>query len=84
MILFLQVMWLLCIKRRPWIREDNWLSPAKEICDYVVALEAAEPGSGKTIGCILKEKAIKDKKRCGASSRPSKKSGAIRNASVFA
>jgi hypothetical protein len=68
---------------------------AKEICDFLVALEAADPGSGKTIGCLLKEKAIRDKKRGGASSRPiilkeksdkcrSKKSDAIRKASAVA
>ena len=95
MILFLQVMWLLCIKRRPWIREDNWLSPAKEICDFLVALSVADPGSGKMVSCLLKEKAIRDKKSGGASSRPivlkdksnkyrSTKSGAIEKVSAIA
>ena len=68
---------------------------AKEICDFLVALEAADPGSGKTIRCLLKEKAMRDKKRGRASSRPiilkeksdkcrSKKNDTIRKASAGA
>ncbi|XBI96188.1 hypothetical protein VPH35_032508 [Triticum aestivum] len=68
---------------------------AKEICHFLATLDAANPGSGKTIGCLLKEKAIRDKKSGGASSRPvvlkeksnkcrTKKSGAIEKASVIA
>ena len=68
---------------------------AKEICDFLATLDAANPESGKTVGCLLKEKAIKDKKSGGASSRPvvlkvksskckSKKSGAIEKASTVA
>ena len=68
---------------------------AKEICDSLATLDVANPGSGKTIGCLLKEKANRDKKSGGASSRPvvlkeksnkcrSKKSGAIGKASTIA
>jgi hypothetical protein len=38
---------------------------AKEICDVLATLAAAIPGSSKTIGCLLKEKAIRDKSKKG-------------------
>ena len=41
---------------------------AKEICDFLATLDAANPGSGKTVGCPLKEKAMRDKSKrvCGS------------------
>jgi hypothetical protein len=36
---------------------------AKEICDFLVSWGAANPGSNKTIGCLWKEKASRDKRK---------------------
>ena len=36
---------------------------AKKLCDFLVSLEADDPGSGKTIGCLLKERAIRNKSK---------------------
>jgi hypothetical protein len=41
---------------------------SKEICDFFATLVAANPGSGKTIGCLLKKKANKDKSKKGGGS----------------
>lgn len=68
---------------------------AKEICAFLATLDAVNPGSDKTIGCLLKEKVIRDNKSGATSSRPvvlkkksnkcrSKKSGAIEKASALA
>ena len=34
---------------------------AKKLCDFLASLEADELGSGKTIGCLLKEREIRRK-----------------------
>jgi hypothetical protein len=54
----------------------------KKFCYYLTSLEADDPGSGKTIGCLLKERPIrnKSKKVCsGSLKRKSKKSHALRD-----
>jgi hypothetical protein len=55
---------------------------AKEICDFFATLAAANPGSSKTIGCLLNEKANRDKSKKGGTMKNSnkcrrKKSGAM-------
>ena len=41
---------------------------AKKLCDFLVSLEADDPGSGKTIGCLLKEREMRTKcKKAGSS-----------------
>ena len=34
---------------------------AKKLCDFLVRLEVDDPGSSKTIGCLLKEREIRNK-----------------------
>ena len=36
---------------------------AKKLCDFLVSLEVDDPGSSKTIGCLLKEREIKSKRK---------------------
>lgn len=69
---------------------------AKKFCEFLTNLEASSPGSGKTIGVLLKEKEIRDKgKKMGANhlsgilkeksfKGKSKKSGVTRKAFVAA
>jgi hypothetical protein len=38
---------------------------AKKLCDFLVSLEADDPGSGKTIGCLLKERELRRKSKVG-------------------
>lgn len=40
---------------------------SKEICDFLATLYVANPGSNKTIGCLLNKMVIRDKKRGGVS-----------------
>ena len=47
---------------------------AKKLCDFLVNLEADDPGSGKTIGCLLKERAIRRKGKKVGSGIPKEKS----------
>ena len=71
----------------PLPRAPGSLVP-KEICDFFATLAAANPGSGKTIGYLLKEKAGKDKtKRSSMKEKSkcrSKKGGATGNAPEIA
>jgi hypothetical protein len=68
------------------------LDLARKFCDFLARLEADDPGSGKTIGCLLEERAIRNKcKNVGSSvleekssKRKSKKSGSTRKASTSA
>ena len=47
---------------------------AKKLCDFLVRLEADDPGFGKTIGCLLKERKIKRKgKKVGSCKEKSTK-----------
>ncbi|KAM0842137.1 hypothetical protein ACQ4PT_058538 [Festuca glaucescens] len=39
---------------------------AKKLCDFHVSLEADDPGSGKTIGCLLKEREMRNKSKEGS------------------
>jgi hypothetical protein len=32
---------------------------AKKFCDFLAGLKADDPGSGKTIGCLLKERELR-------------------------
>jgi hypothetical protein len=65
---------------------------ARKFCEFLARLEADDPGSGKTIGCLLEEGAIRNKcKNVGSSvleekssKRKSKKSGSTRKASTSA
>jgi hypothetical protein len=65
---------------------------ARKLCNYLINLEADDPGSGKTIGCLLDERAIRNKsKKVGSSilkeksfKSKSKKSGSLRKAYVAA
>lgn len=42
-----------------------------KVCNFLTSLEVANPESGKTKGCLLKEKAIKDRsKNGGTNHRP--------------
>jgi hypothetical protein len=36
---------------------------AKKLYDFLVGLEADDPGSGKTIGCLLKEREMRTKSK---------------------
>jgi hypothetical protein len=40
-------------------------SLCKEFSDFLVSLEADDPGSGKTIGCLLKERELRRKSKVG-------------------
>ena len=65
---------------------------AKKLCDFLVRLEADDPGSGKTIGCFLKEREMRSKSKklvSGIRKEKSfkskiKKSGASRKGSAAA
>lgn len=59
---------------------------AKELCELLVTLEAASPGSGKDIACLLsgKDAGCKIKKVKEYLRSKSKKSGATRKASAAA
>jgi hypothetical protein len=65
---------------------------AKKLYDFLVCLEADDPGSGKTIGCLLKEREMRNKsKKVGfvnpkekSSKSKIKKSGALKKASTTA
>jgi hypothetical protein len=71
-------------------------SVAKQICYFLTTLAAAKPSFSKTIGCLLQEKARRDKRKRGGTSprlttmseKPnncrSKKSGSKAKASVVA
>jgi hypothetical protein len=54
---------------------------ATELCDLFARLEAAIPGSGKKIACILTEKTSRDKVHKVKEYLRSKKSGTIRKES---
>jgi hypothetical protein len=64
---------------------------AKKICDFLTRLEADDPGSGKTIGCLLKEREIRKARATKVESgslkeksfkSKSKKSGSVKKAST--
>jgi hypothetical protein len=64
---------------------------AKKLYDFLVNLEADDPGSGKTIGCLLKEMEMRNKRKVesGILKEKSfkskiKKSGASKKASTTA
>jgi hypothetical protein len=65
---------------------------AKKLYDFLVCLEADDPGSGKTIGCLLKEREMRNKSKKVGSVNPKeksskskiKKSGALKKASTTA
>jgi hypothetical protein len=64
---------------------------AKKLIDFLVCLEADDPGSGKTIGCLLKEREMRNKsKKVGSGIMKEKsfkskikKNGALKKASVI-
>ena len=41
---------------------------ARKLCDFLINLEADDPGSGETIGCLLKEREIRNKNKKAGSS----------------
>ena len=48
---------------------------AKKLCDFLARLEHGDPGSGKTIGCLLKEREIRNEsKKVGSCKEKSFKS----------
>jgi hypothetical protein len=47
---------------------------AKKFYDFLTNLEADDPGSGKTIGCLLKEREMRNKNKKVGSSIPKEKS----------
>jgi hypothetical protein len=63
---------------------------AKKLYDFLINLEADDPGSGKTIGCLLKEWEMTNKNKKVGSDIPKeksfkskiKKSGAFKKASM--
>jgi hypothetical protein len=64
---------------------------AKKFYDFLVNLEADDPGSGKTIGCLLKEREMRNKSKVGSGilkeksfKSKIKKSGASKKASTTA
>ena len=69
---------------------------AQKLCDFIASLKGDSPGFGKTIGCLLMEKAFRDKSKKGGASHQSsfrkeksfknkiKKSGVTRKASAAA
>jgi hypothetical protein len=65
---------------------------ARKLCDFLINLEADDPGSGKMIGCLLDEWAIRDRSKKAGSSilkeksfkSKSKKSGSMKKAYVAA
>jgi hypothetical protein len=66
-------------------RVPGALFAQKKFCYFLTNLEADDPGSGKTIGCLLKERPIRNKsmKMCsGSLKRKSKKSDALRMVSL--
>jgi hypothetical protein len=65
---------------------------ARKLYNFIASLEADDPGSGKTIGCLLEERALRNKsKKVGCSILKEKsfkgikkKSGSARKASATA